>query len=155
MFLSNNIKLVVLTILLSLTSFFVNSQTKKLIDVKLLQELLEDNFRKDTLIAIQDEIILKQESVIFGLDTLNNYKDLRISKLSGVINVISNQNQILQLNNNVLTKSTFELTTYLDRYKTDNVKLVDKVKKRNKWLKVSTIVNATFIAATILYFKLK
>ena len=138
-----------------MTSFFVNSQTKKLIDVKLLQELLEDNFRKDTLIAIQDEIILKQESVIFGLDTLNNYKDLRISKLSGVINVISNQNQILQLNNNVLTKSTFELTTYLDRYKTDNVKLVDKVKKRNKWLKVSTIVNATFIAATILYFKLK
>lgn len=131
-------------IAVSLISFCSNSQTRKrTIDEKVLYNLLEDNFRKDTLIQFQDSIIVSQSTTIVYLDTLSKFVLGRITKLKEINTNLVSQNTMLSTNNETLTKAAYQLNEYIENCKSNQKILTKKnedLEKENERLKVKKLL---------------
>ena len=145
-------------IAVSLISFCSNSQTRKrTIDEKVLYNLLEDNFRKDTLIQFQDSIIVSQSATIVYLDTLSKFVLGRITKLKEINTNLVSQNTMLSTNNEVLTSASYQLNEYINKCKANVEAIIkenEKLKVKNRILnRASLIGGASILLNTILIFK--
>ncbi len=123
----------------------------------MLYNLLEDNFRKDTLIQFQDSIIVSQSATIVYLDTLSKFVLGRITKLKEINTNLVSQNTMLSTNNEVLTSASYQLNEYINRCKS-NAEAIEtenkKLKVKNRILnKASLIGGASILLNTILIFK--
>ena len=141
-------------------SFCSISQTKpktRLIEERVLYSILEDNFRKDTLITLQDSIIASQANTIVFLDTMTKYVLSRILKQKEINDNLLNQNSILVLNNETLTTASYQLNEYINRCKL-NVEAIEtenkKLRIKNRILnRASLIGGASIVLNAILLFK--
>lgn len=145
-------------IAVSLISFCSSSQTRKrTIDEKVLYNLLEDNFRKDTLIQFQDSIIVSQSATIVYLDTLSRFVLSRITKLKEINANLVSQNTMLSTNNEVLTSASYQLNEYINKCKANAEAIIkenEKLKVKNRILnRASLIGGASILLNAILIFK--
>jgi hypothetical protein len=141
-----------------LISFCSNSQTRKrTIDEKVLYNLLEDNFRKDTLIQFQDSVIVSQSTTIVYLDTLSKFVLSRITKLKEINTNLVSQNTMLSTNNEVLTSVSYQLNEYINKCKA-NAEVIEienkKLKVKNRILNRALLIGgASILLNAILIFK--
>ena len=154
-FLNIDIKLVVLIVLLNLIAFLGYTQKTRTVDEKVLYELLEDNFRKDTLILLYEKENILLDTLVRQLKKREEIQSLRIEKLKIINSNLESQRSILENNNKVLTDSNYNLNLYLDNKKKEINNLNNKNKRKRKWIFGFVAENVLLISATIIYIRFK
>lgn len=136
-------------------AFLGYTQKTRTVDEKVLYELLEDNFRKDTLILLYEKENILLDTLVRQLKKREEIQSLRIEKLK-IINLnLESQRSILENNNKVLTDSNYNLNLYLDNKKKEINNLNNKNKRKRKWIFGFVAENVLLISATIIYIRFK
>jgi len=138
-----------------LIAFLGYTQKTRTVDEKVLYELLEDNFRKDTLILLYEKENILLDTLVRQLKKREEIQSLRIEKLKIINSNLESQRSILENNNKVLTDSNYNLNLYLDNKKKEINNLNNKNKRKRKWIFGFVAENVLLISATIIYIRFK
>lgn len=136
-------------------AFLGYTQKTRTVDEKVLYELLEDNFRKDTLILLYEKENILLDTLVRQLKKREEIQSLRIEKLKIINSNLESQRSILENNNKVLTDSNYNLNLYLDNKKKEINNLNNKNKRKRKWIFGFVAENVLLISATIIYIRFK
>lgn len=136
-------------------AFLGYTQKTRTVDEKVLYELLEDNFRKDTLILLYEKENILLDTLVKQLKKREEIQSLRIEKLKIINSNLESQRSILENNNKVLTDSNYNLNLYLDNKKKEINNLNNKNKRKRKWIFGFVAENVLLISATIIYIRFK
>lgn len=136
-------------------AFLGYTQKTRTVDEKVLYELLEDNFRKDTLILLYEKENILLDTLVRQLKKREEIQSLRIEKLKIINSNLESQRSILENNNKVLTDSNYNLNLYLDNKKKEINNLNNKNKRKRKWIFGFVAENVLLISATIIHIRFK
>ena len=118
-----------------------------------MYKLLEDNFRKDTLLSIYEKENALLDTLVEQYKEREIIQSLRIEKLKTINLNLESQRSILEANNKTLTDSNYNLNLFLDNKKKEIEKLNEKNKRKRKWIVGFAVENILIISAAILLFK--